>query len=302
MRMKNVFLAATILLLTGSGALRTFSANQPQILMRGLEVSNIFIRGATFSWVTDLKTSSNWVEVRPAGTDSVTKYQDKYSISDYVHKVEIMDLEPDRDYLFRFGSDTWSWDNLGEWYPFRTLTLSSSQPTNPLSVWSQVLDNYGVSLSRVLVRIRAIRQGMEPSLPITIFTDTKGHLSTDISTIRSSDGSIYNVGAGDRLIIDYLVNYWSSYTDSSKVLSGESPQNLGQVSIPVYDPDRGTKGDLDGSGAINIFDLLEILKILGGQQTPKPDEPLFFAADMDSNGTVNIMDLLALLQILGSVA
>jgi len=300
--MKNVFLTAIILLLTGSGNLRTIAGKQPQILMRGLEVTNIFIRGAAFSWVTDRKTSSNWVEVRPAGTDSAAKYQDEHRIPGYVHKVDITDLEPGRDYLFRFGSDTATWDNLGDWYSFRTLTLESSQPTNPLSVRSQVLDNYGVSLSRVLVRIRAVRKGSEPSLPITDLTDANGRMLTDISNMRASDGYLYGAGAGDRLIVDYLVNYWSSYTDSSNVLSGESGQYLGQVSIPVYDPDRGTKGDLDGSGAINIFDLLEILKILGGQQTPKPDEPLFFTADMDSNGAVNIMDLLALLQILGSVA
>jgi len=296
--MKNAHLAAIILLIIGFGNLRSDSGEQPQVMMNGLEVTNISVSSAVVSWVTDQKTSSNWVEIRPADKDSVTTFQDKYPIPNYVHYVEITDLKPAGEYIFRFGSDTETWDNHGGWYPFST--LQNTAPVSPMTILCRAFDPYGNPLERVLVRVRVVKEGREPSLPRTLLTAANGWWNTTFTDLVSPDGTLYGAAAGDRLIVDYLVNYWSSYTDSSGVLSGESPQNLGQVSIPVYDPSQGTKGDLDGNGAINIFDMLEILKILGGQITPPLDERLSFTADLDSDGSVNIMDLLALLQILSS--
>ena len=296
--MKNAHLAAIILLIIGFGNLRSDSGNQPQIMINALEVANVSVSSAAISWVTDQKTSSNWVEIRPADKDSVTTFQDKYPVPNYAHYVEITDLKPANEYIFRFGSDTETWDNHGGWYSFST--LQSTQPVSPMTILCRALDTYGNPLKRVLVRIRVVEEGREPSMPRTLLTAADGWWNTIFTTLVSPDGTPYGATAGDRLIVNYLVNYWSSYTDSSAVISGENPQNLGQVNIPVYDPSQGTKGDLDGNGAINIFDMLEILKILAGQITPPLDERLSFAADLDSDGSVNIMDLLALLQILSS--
>ena len=55
----------------------------------------------------------------------------------------------------------------------------------------------------------------------------------------------------------------------------------------------GLPGDVSGDGAINIFDLLDLLKVLSGQIEPLP------GSDCDQNGSVNIFDLLELLKILG---
>ena len=52
------------------------------------------------------------------------------------------------------------------------------------------------------------------------------------------------------------------------------------------------KGDIDGKNGVNIFDLLELLKMLGNKIPATP------AADIDGNGKVNIFDLLDLLKIL----
>ncbi len=49
------------------------------------------------------------------------------------------------------------------------------------------------------------------------------------------------------------------------------------------------KGDIDGNGKVNIFDLLELLKMLGNKI------PATSAADIDGNGKVNIFDLIDLL-------
>ncbi|MEA2062058.1 MAG: dockerin type I domain-containing protein, partial [Gemmatimonadota bacterium] len=142
--------------------------------------------------------------------------------------------------------------------------------------------------------------GWEPSRPKTVLTDANGNWVSTYSELLTTEGYPYSPGPGDRLIVNFIVNYWSSCTDSSAVLTGASPENVGEVEIPVYDPNRGNKGDLDGNGTINIFDMLEILKILGGRITPPLEERLAYAADLDSNETVNILDLLALLHLLSS--
>ncbi len=298
--MKNASLAAIILLMIGFGNLRADSGEQPQVMMNGMAVTDISVSSAAVSWITDQKTSSDWVEIRPADKDSVTTIQDKYHSPHYVHYVEITDLQPGVEYLFRFGSDTGTWDNQGEWYPFTT--LQNTAPVTPMAILCLTLDTYGSPLERVLVRVRAVQEGREPSLPRTVLTAGDGYWNTTYTDLRASDGTLYGAGAGNLLIVEYLVNYWSTYTDSSAVLSGSSPQILNQVNIPVFDPSLGTKGDLDGDGAINIFDLLEILEILSGQTAPPLDDRLFFASDLDSSGSVNIMDLLALLQILSSLS
>ena len=57
-------------------------------------------------------------------------------------------------------------------------------------------------------------------------------------------------------------------------------------------------GDLDLSGAINIFDLINMLQILNGSVTLEPER--LWVADLDRSGRLDIFDLLELLRILSS--
>ena len=52
------------------------------------------------------------------------------------------------------------------------------------------------------------------------------------------------------------------------------------------------KGDVNGDGNVNIFDLLDLLKVLSGTGTAGG------AVDVNSDGKINIFDLLELLQVL----
>ena len=54
----------------------------------------------------------------------------------------------------------------------------------------------------------------------------------------------------------------------------------------------GKPGDVDGNITINIFDLLELLKVLGGSK------PANIQSDVDANGKTDIFDLLKLLKLL----
>ncbi len=70
-------------------------------------------------------------------------------------------------------------------------------------------------------------------------------------------------------------------------LPAGAPQDAYTVTVALSKP-----GDLDGDWRVSIFDLLELLKRLGGQGDPG-------AADVDGNGKVDIFDLLELLKMMG---
>jgi M6 family metalloprotease-like protein len=53
-------------------------------------------------------------------------------------------------------------------------------------------------------------------------------------------------------------------------------------------------GDVDGSGQVNIFDLIRLLQELAG------NEPQSSGSDVDNNGRLDIFDLLAILQLLAA--
>ena len=55
-------------------------------------------------------------------------------------------------------------------------------------------------------------------------------------------------------------------------------------------------GDVNGDSKVNFFDLLGILKVLGGTET-NPD--YITRADVTQDGKANIFDLLELLRIIG---
>ena len=82
-------------------------------------------------------------------------------------------------------------------------------------------------------------------------------------------------------------------------LSDETAQDIvvsivdGTVNKEAPGPEPTVKpGDVDGDGAVNIFDLLGLLQVLSGAAEPSG------GADANEDGATNIFDLLALLGML----
>ncbi len=88
-----------------------------------------------------------------------------------------------------------------------------------------------------------------------------------------------------------VISYYIEARDEmNTVLSpAGAPGSFYQLVVAEY---TGTPGDLDGNTTINIFDLLELLKVLSGSAQPG------VLSDVDQNGTTNIFDLLELLKLL----
>ncbi len=58
---------------------------------------------------------------------------------------------------------------------------------------------------------------------------------------------------------------------------------------------RGTRGDIDGDGAVSLTDLVSALRIVSGATT---DTPSFLQADVDGNGALGLAEALYVLQVL----
>ena len=78
----------------------------------------------------------------------------------------------------------------------------------------------------------------------------------------------------------------ASVVDDAPVEVEVSMQD-GKVTVAEF-----AKGDVSGDGTVNIFDLLDLLKVLSGKDTAAG------AVDVNSDGTTNIFDLLELLKVL----
>jgi len=57
-------------------------------------------------------------------------------------------------------------------------------------------------------------------------------------------------------------------------------------------------GDVNDDGALNVFDLLDLLKILGGAQATSERQRVLANVDKSADGTIGVFDLLALLKVL----
>jgi len=68
-----------------------------------------------------------------------------------------------------------------------------------------------------------------------------------------------------------------------------APDNYYELVLLEY---TGQPGDVDGNIKVDIFDLLELLKVLGGRVQPG------ISSDVDGSGKTDIFDLLELLKLL----
>ena len=91
-----------------------------------------------------------------------------------------------------------------------------------------------------------------------------------------------------------VINWWQTLGED------ELPRLFGDHKQVFYDADRGyynegdfAKGDLNGDGAIDIADAVNILDLMAkGDNDP--------AADINNDGTVDIADFVSILNIMAT--
>ncbi len=129
------------------------------------------------------------------------------------------------------------------------------------------------------------------STGVTLYYAVGGETFNSVQMERSGvnlfTASLAEGTLGSGTVISY---YIEARDEMNTVLSpAGAPGSFYRLVVAEY---TGTPGDLDGNTTINIFDLLGLLKVLGGSEQPS------LLSDVDQNGTTNIFDLLALLKVL----
>jgi len=282
----------TALMAVVLGVSPALAQQQSTVQMKHLSVSNLSISSAVVSWVTDKTTTGNRVEI--ISPDTTLVFEDSYKSATYIHLVTVTGLAPGNDYKYRIISGGQTWDDGAKLYSITTFGSFDPSPPLPRTVFGKLTDMWDKPIQRALVHLRVRTEGLPASLPKAILTDENGNWTTTWGDFRTDDGAKYEENSGDAVILEFIPNYWSFAADSSHVLPLSSPGSLGTKAINLIDPNTATPGDVDGNGAINIFDLLDLLKIISGKMTPA-DSRQFVSADLDTSGKINIFDLLVLL-------
>ena len=265
-------------------------AQDEPVQMNNLGVTDLSVSTAFISWTTDQKTIVNKIEV--TGPDSTWEVMDNYINPAYTHLVKITGMEQGTDYSYKIDSDGTVWDNNGESYTFTT--LANSGVNFPKTVWGELQNSWGDVVERSLVRYRLLSEDGTVSMPRAVLTDTAGVWIGDAGIMYNEDGTMYQYYGNDKIIIEYVPNYWTTAVDSTNEIGPNTNYNFGVQSIQVTDPSAASPGDVDGNGALNIFDVLDLLKVIGKKVTPDPR--MQAASDLDNNGKIDIFDLLALLK------
>ena len=148
----------------------------------------------------------------------------------------------------------------------------------------------------------------------TYYLDAPFELSvniTDDEFLGNSSAAVYyslNGGAFERVDLSRLPgNLFSA--ELPALASGDvvryyicASDGMNEVTFPKGAPDssyslsalewNSVGGDVDGNGKVEIFDLLELLRVLSGEASPSP------GGDVNSDNSIDIFDLLELLGLL----
>ena len=281
-----------ILLLTtaslGLVPLLGFAQEDEPPQMNNLAVTDLSVATAIVSWTTDQKTTGNKIEVTSA--DSTWEVADEYGSPTYAHVVTVVELEPAKTYTFKVMSADQSWDNGGEGYSFTTIGYSGAG--NPRIISGKLTNSWGNPVERCLIRYSVTNSFEGESLQRLAVSDGEGNWNGNVGIMFNSTGDDILTPAldGEKVILEKVANYWSSDADTLNY-----NRSFGTQSMQVTDPNApsGNPGDVDGNGKLNIFDLLDLLKVMGDKITPTPQQAA--ASDVDGNGKIDIFDLLALL-------
>jgi len=161
-------------------------------------------------------------------------------------------------------------------------TLTNAQTT------SASVDALAVAESRFAVTLLVTE---EARVAVLVALSAPGGADASLS-VTGPDGAIYDIVTQDAdvLIEEHITFDPGMYTVDLVVLGNSATEGLtSEATFAAFNVSMGfmTPGDLDGNGAVDVGDLLELLATWG----PCGE----CAGDLDENGMVDVADLLKLL-------
>ena len=153
--------------------------------------------------------------------------------------------------------------------------VNTTDELGPYTVSTTIVDNVLVRSAKLYYAIEGQSFQAVEMIPDTLMING---FNGSIPGQKEGNTILYYIEAGDSL-----------HTVTDPV---EAPQSAYRFSILLDGVESVRPGDMDNNGKVDIFDLLDLLKILGGTQQASG------AADTNGDGKVDIFDLLELLKIL----
>ncbi|HUU30172.1 MAG TPA: S8 family serine peptidase [archaeon] len=174
----------------------------------------------------------------------------------------------------------------GEYYSFKVIDLDA-----PVISGTEALPDTGGSSGGFLISTRVDDSALAGVYAVLIFR-AEGQADTLELFYKKADstytGIVQGLGRGTK------VDYYIVAQDSAGNLAtdpADAPQNLLSFDfLPLV------RGDGDLNGVVNIFDLIEMLRVLGGSSSPSWEKA--YVMDLNRNGRVDIFDLIELLRLL----
>ncbi|MBN2290752.1 MAG: putative Ig domain-containing protein, partial [Candidatus Glassbacteria bacterium] len=154
---------------------------------------------------------------------------------------------------------------------------NTTDELGPYTITSTIVDNVLVRSAKLYYAV----QGQQfRSVEMTPVADKINLFTANIPGQKEGQNILYYIQAGDSL--------------HTVVDPAGAPETTYRFSV-LYDGVAATvPGDVNGSGAVDIFDLLQMLSVLSGAAEPTS------GADANDDGAVNIFDLLTLLGLLAA--
>ncbi len=275
-----------------------------------LEVSDIRIcnlRANTFavSWRTNQPTSDNVLKLGSSPDELTMIREDQLAAPSHIHYVESGLLNVDTTYYYVVSSDGVEGAGSSAGYD-SVLTQQQSVFFSRAIIQGSVLNSQSLeSLNNVIVRSfyrwsRPVTDGtqVDSTMWQAVLANDDGEFSMNMANFRRYNGGQPPYYAGSTWLFLEILSQSTGEIATDSVLLTFASNQLGELQVlqpyEVADVRSSSPGDVDGNEAINIFDVLGILKIIGGRVAP--DMRMSAAADIDANGRIDIFDLLELLK------
>jgi Dockerin type I domain len=276
-----------------------------------LTVSDIRIcnlRGNTFAvtWRTNQATSDNVIKLGLSPEELTQIREDQLAPPSLIHYVET-GLLSSPTYYFVVSSDGVEGASSSVGYD-SVITTGQLLASPGAIIQGHVIDSQSSEpLGNVIVRsFYRWTSGtkVDSTMWLADLTNDDGKFVMNMGNYRKYGGGLSPYYSGDTWLFLEILSQTTGEIASDSVLLTFPINDLGQFqTLTPYEAINESlvmPGDVDGNGTLNIFDVLDILKVIGGKVTPDPR--MSVASDVDANGKIDIFDLLALLKKLRPAA
>jgi hypothetical protein len=230
---RNYFWTTLILLLglpltvfAAISAIRYFSDASADVSPKNVIISNVSANSISVTWITESESAGS-ISVNSGKGDSAPFIDIRGTDRRFTHHVDIVDLEPSKDYSFVIlSNDTRYNDEKGKSFKFRTASVTSQTPV-PKPVYGS-LDGSDIKDALVYITLK----GKDTVYPASSATTATGKWIIDLSSLRDPTKNTL-VSTDPNTEISITVKGVGTLGGSISGTYSEIIDNEGQLKTPI---------------------------------------------------------------------